>query len=95
MKSIEIRQAQSRLAMVECLIIGKLIEQYPHQPRLALFAALFSFAIERSHDNHHVLFISAAMALEARAHALATTPQAAAMELERANALHAPVDRLV
>jgi hypothetical protein len=62
---------------------------------LSLARMLRRFAIERSHDNHHVLFISAAMALEARAHALATTPQAAAMELERANALHAPVDRLV
>jgi hypothetical protein len=62
---------------------------------LSLARMLRRFAIERSHDNHHVLFISAAMALEAHAHALATTPQAAAMELERANALHAPVDRLV
>jgi hypothetical protein len=62
---------------------------------LSLARMLRRFALERSHDNHHVLFVSTAMALEARAHTLATTPQAAAMDLECAGALHAPVDRLV
>jgi hypothetical protein len=62
---------------------------------LSLARMLRRFAIERTHDNHHVLFITTAMALEARAHYLATTPQATAMELERDNALHAPVNFLV
>jgi hypothetical protein len=62
---------------------------------LSLAGMLRRFALEQTHDNHHVLFISTAMVLEARAHGLATRPQAAAMDMERDNALHVPVDRLV
>jgi hypothetical protein len=38
---------------------------------LSLARMLRRFALEQGHDNHHVLFISTAMALEARAHDLA------------------------
>ena len=63
---------------------------------LSLARMLRRFAMEQTHDNHHVLFISTAIALEARAHYLATTPEAVAIvELERDDALHAPVNCLV
>lgn len=62
---------------------------------LSLAGMLRRFALERTHDNHHVLFISTAMALEARAHALATAPHRAAEDLACEEALYAPIDRLV
>ncbi len=62
---------------------------------LSLARMLRRFALEQSHDNHHVLFISTAMALEARAHDLATRSQSAPADLERDQLLHAPVNCLV
>ena len=62
---------------------------------LSLARMLRRFAHQPSHDNHHVLFISTAMSLEARAHYLAANNGLPPADLERDTALHAPVNRLV
>ena len=63
---------------------------------LSLARMLRRFAMEQTHDNHHVLFISTAIALETRAHELANGEIAAAgTDPERDDALHASVDCLV
>ena len=63
---------------------------------LSLARMLRRFAAEQTYDNHNVLFISTAIALEARAHVLASSLDIPATpEPERDDALHAPVDCLV
>ena len=63
---------------------------------LSLARMLRRFAQEQTHDNHHVLFISTAIALEERARFLATSAEApVAADLAQDNALHAPVNCLV
>ena len=63
---------------------------------LSLARMLRRFALEQTQDNHHVLFISTAIALEARAHLLAESVDAPALvDVERDNALHAPVNCVV
>lgn len=60
---------------------------------LSLARMLRRFAQHHEYDPNRTLFLAAATALEARAHAIATLPGGAA--LERDAALHAPVNRLV
>jgi len=63
---------------------------------LSLARLLRRFAKEQTQDNHQVLFVSTAMALEARAQLLATAIAAPdPADLGRDQALHAPVDCLV
>jgi hypothetical protein len=63
---------------------------------LSLARMLRRFALEQTHDNHHVLFISTAIALESRAHLLATSIEAPVpVDVERDNALHAPVNCVI
>jgi hypothetical protein len=60
---------------------------------IALARILRSFAGEHAHDNNHALFLSTAVALEARAQFMATTGHMD--ELEHDAAIHAPVDMVV
>ena len=63
---------------------------------LSLARLLRRFAQEQTRDNHQMLFVSTAMALEARARLLATAIAAPApVDLMRDKALHAPVNCLV
>jgi hypothetical protein len=63
---------------------------------LSLARLLRRFAQEQTHDNHHVLFVATAIALEARAQLLATAVEAPApVDLVRDQALHAPVNCIV
>ncbi len=54
---------------------------------------LRGFAEEHALDNNHALFLGTAVALEERAHFLATTGHPD--ELEHDTAIHAPVDLVV
>ena len=60
---------------------------------LSLARMLRGFSEEHAHDNNHDLFLNTAVALEARAHFMATTDNL--MGLERDTAIHAPVNLLV
>jgi hypothetical protein len=63
---------------------------------LSLARLLRRFAQEQTHDNHHVLFITTAIALEARAQLLAAAIEAPApVDPVRDQALHAPVNCFV
>jgi hypothetical protein len=63
---------------------------------LSLARLLRRFAQEQTQDNHHILFITTAIALEARAQLLATAIETPApVDLARDQALHAPVNCLV
>ena len=60
---------------------------------MALARMLRRFAEEHAADTYHALFLDTAVALEARAHFLATANSVAG--LERDATIHAPVDMLV
>jgi hypothetical protein len=63
---------------------------------LSLARLLRRFAQEQTQGNHQALFVSTAIALEARAHLLAAAIEAPApVDLARDQALHAPVNYLV
>jgi hypothetical protein len=62
---------------------------------LSLARLLRRFAQEQTQDNHQALFVSTAMALEARARLLATIAAPAPVDPVRDQALHAPVNCLV
>jgi hypothetical protein len=63
---------------------------------LSLARLLRRFAQEQTRDNHQLLFVSTAVALEARAQLLATAIEAPGpVDLVRDQALHAPVNCLV
>jgi hypothetical protein len=59
---------------------------------LSLARLLRRFATERQYDPNRELFLATALALEARAHAIATAPDGETAELERDIALHARVN---
>ena len=61
---------------------------------LSLARMLRRFAQDHAYDPNRTLFLAAATALEARAHAIATLP-GGETALQRDAALHAPVNRLV
>jgi hypothetical protein len=60
---------------------------------ISLARMLRGFADEHAHDNNHALFLGTAVALEERAHFIATTEHPD--ELEHDTAIHAPVDLVV
>jgi hypothetical protein len=62
---------------------------------LSLARLLRRFAEQHTQDNRHDLFLSAAVALEARAHMIATAQNIESHARERDVALHAPVNCLV
>jgi len=63
---------------------------------LSLARLLRRFAQEKTQDNHRVLFVSTAKALEARARLMAEAIEAPApVDPVRDQALHAPVNCLV
>ena len=63
---------------------------------LSLARLLRRFAQEQTQDNHRLLFVSTAMALEARARLMAEAIEAPALlDMARDQALHAPVNCLV
>ena len=62
---------------------------------MSLARLLRTFAEKHRYDPNHELFVATALALEARAHFLAATPQGTPMDMDRDMALHAPVNRLV
>ena len=63
---------------------------------LSLARMLRRFAQEQTHDNHHVLFTSTAIALEARAQLMAAAVEVPApVDRIQDQMLHAPVDCLV
>jgi hypothetical protein len=63
---------------------------------LSLARMLRRFAEERTRDNHHALFLATAVALEDRAHILATAAEAPApVDVKRDYALHVPINCLV
>jgi hypothetical protein len=59
---------------------------------LSLARLLRRFAEQHAQDNHHDLFLSTAVALEARAHMIADAQPVTASSMDRDAALHAPVD---
>jgi hypothetical protein len=60
---------------------------------LSVARMLRGFAEEHAYDNNHDLFLSTAVALEARAHFMATTIHMDTLESD--TAIHAPVNMLV
>jgi len=62
---------------------------------LSLARMLRRFAEQHNYDANRELFLATAVALEARAHFLATAPNDEAAGLEHDLALHAPVNQLV
>ena len=62
---------------------------------LSLARMLRRFAEQHQYDANRDLFLATAMALEARAHFLATTPNGEPAGLKLDLALHAPVNQLV
>jgi hypothetical protein len=63
---------------------------------LSLARLLRRFAQEQTQDNHRLLFVSTAMALEARARLMAEAVEAPApLDMARDQAMHAPVNCLV
>jgi len=62
---------------------------------LSLARLLRRFAEQHNYDANRELFLSTAIALEARAHFLAEAPDGKPVGLERDSALHAPVNQLV
>ena len=60
---------------------------------LSLARLLRGFAEEHVNDNYHAVFLSTAVALEARAHFLATREHVGGLEHD--TAIHAPVNMLV
>jgi hypothetical protein len=62
---------------------------------LSLARLLRRFAQEHHYDANHVLFLATAVALEGRAHLLATSPDGEPARLEYDLVLHAPVNQLV
>lgn len=62
---------------------------------LSLARMLRGFAEQHRYNSNRELFLATAMALEARAHFLATTPNGETAGLELDVALHAPVNQLV
>ena len=63
---------------------------------LSLARLLRRFAQEQTQDNHRVLFVATATALEARARLMATAIEAPVpVDSVRDQALHAPVNCLV
>jgi hypothetical protein len=61
---------------------------------LSLARMLRRFAEEHGYDANRELFVATAVALEARAHFIATVPDAEPAMLARDIALHAPVNVL-
>jgi hypothetical protein len=62
---------------------------------LSLARLLRRFAEQHNYDANRELFLTTAVALEARAHFLAAAPNGEAVGLEQDVALHAPVNQLV
>ena len=62
---------------------------------LSLARLLRRFAEQHTYDANQELFLSTAIALEARAHFLAEAPDGQPIGLERDSALHARVNQLV
>ena len=62
---------------------------------LSLARRLRRFAEQHHYDANRDLFLATAMALEAKAHLVATSPDGEPAPPERDMALHAPVNQLV